>query len=229
MIANNNILGRIRTALGHKETIAPPSRNFVAAPAPVAADTELVQLFCAELTRVGGNVSLAESGAGLKNCLEEILIRERPALVAISDVVVTAHEELLNSLAVNGIDVLIPPQLSASAEFEIYQRELLTANIGVTTADYAIADTGTLVLLSGGECHRLISLLPPVHICLLDSARIFPNLAQLLRHLHSEVYSDKSPPQATTFITGPSRTADIEHILTTGVHGPSRLEVLIAQ
>jgi L-lactate dehydrogenase complex protein LldG len=211
---------RIRAALGREETVRPPVLYLSEGVAPVATDIDLVQLFCDELEKVGGHVSLAATSAELKNCLERILVREMPGLVAVSDVVATTQADLLNTLA---IKILKP----VDTEFETYRRELLSAGIGITTADYAIADTGTLILLSGSERHRLVSLLPPVHICLLDSQRIFPNLTQLLTHLHTHVYSNPSPPQATTFITGPSRTADIEQTLTTGVHGPSRLEVVL--
>ena len=195
-----------------------------------AVGTDLVQLFCEELTKVGGHASVSESSAELKNSLAQILFTEEPILVAVSDLMAALHEDLLTNFEAEGVRFLRPPPLSdqpLATQLETYRRELLSAGFGITMADYAIADTGTLVLLSGGERHRLVSLLPPVHVCLLDSRRIFPNLAQLLTYLHEHVYTDESPPQATTFITGPSRTADIEQTLTTGVHGPYRLEVLL--
>jgi len=121
---------------------------------------------------------------------------------------------------------------------------LFESVLGVTTADFAIADTGTLVLVSernpqpssdrstptaapGGDQHRLISLVPPVHVCLLDTNRIFPNLAELITHVNGKYYRGDEPPLAMTFITGPSRTADIELTLTMGVHGPRELHVLL--
>lgn len=132
--------------------------------------------------------------------------------------------------------------------YEAYKRELFEADLGVTTADFAIADTGTLVLVSGeksgssthgggglkksatpadGEQHRLMSLVPPVHVCLLDSSRILPDLASLLHTVHENRYSTDGSPLAMTFITGPSRTADIELSLTMGVHGPKQVHLLL--
>ena len=64
-----------------------------------------------------------------------------------------------------------------------YSHVLLEASLGITSADYALADTGTLALISGGEQHRLISLLPPVHVCFLDPSRIFASLTELLAHM----------------------------------------------
>ena len=208
------MLARIRRALGRADTATPPSSYLASQFQSQAIRPELVNQFCDELAKVGGHPTVAGSSLELKNCLERIFLREKPALVAVSDVVATAHEELLG---INGPRFVVAPP----------RHELLSVDIGITEADYAIADTGTLVLISGGERHRLLSLLPAIHICILDSKRIFPNLSALLRHLHENVYLDESLPQATTFITGPSRTADIEHVLTTGVHGPGRVEVLL--
>jgi L-lactate dehydrogenase complex protein LldG len=73
----------------------------------------------------------------------------------------------------------------------------------------------------------LISLVPPVHICLLDRTRIVANLTELLSLVHKEFYLTGGPPLAMTFISGPSRTADIELTLTRGVHGPREVHVLL--
>jgi L-lactate dehydrogenase complex protein LldG len=224
-MVSNNILGRVRRALGHEGTIAPfpAARDSVVAGKGIEA-ADLVQLFCDELIKVGGQASVVASREELGDSLGRILSAEKPELVALSDVVATVHKDLFHTLEVDGFRFLSNDLLN---NFEAYKCELLSAGAGITTADYGIADTGTLVLLSGGERHRLVSLLPPAHICLLDTRRIFPNLTALLAHLRTHVYSGDSAPQATTFITGPSRTADIEQTLTTGVHGPYRLEVLL--
>jgi L-lactate utilization protein LutC len=140
---------------------------------------------------------------------------------------------------------------STTGLMESYKLSLFDASVGITTADYAIADTGTLVLLSSkstndtgssksqindagtsgpradGEQHRLISLVPPVHVCLLDRKRIVANLTELLTVVHRDYYSKGGAPLAMTFISGPSRTADIELTLTRGVHGPRQVHVLL--
>jgi L-lactate utilization protein LutC len=105
-----------------------------------------------------------------------------------------------------------------------YSHVLLEATLGITSADYALADTGALALISGGEQHRLISLLPPVHVCFLDPSRIFASLTELLAHMQ---VSYEALPQALTCITGPSRTADIEQTITMGVHGPRAFHVIL--
>ncbi len=108
------------------------------------------------------------------------------------------------------------------------ETDLATADIGITGADFAIADTGTLVLLSGPEQPRLTSLLPPVHIAILEKENIVSNIHALFAKL-GEFYEKNYDELCTciSFITGPSRTADIELNLTLGVHGPGRAIVII--
>jgi L-lactate utilization protein LutC len=105
-----------------------------------------------------------------------------------------------------------------------YRKEdLFTFGVGITSAQAGIAETGTLVLDSSQERNRLVSLIPPVHIAILDASKIFLTLGETLAALESG--PELSP--AITFITGPSRTADIELTLTLGVHGPQELYVII--
>lgn len=101
------------------------------------------------------------------------------------------------------------------------------SGVGITGADYAIADTGTLVLLSGPERPRGVSLIPPVHLAIVRKENILSNIGELFDILNKLCESTEAMPACTTFITGPSRTADIELNLTLGVHGPKELHVLI--
>ena len=105
------------------------------------------------------------------------------------------------------------------------RKDLFESEVGVTGAQAGIAETGTLVLDSAKEKNRLVSLVPPVHIAILDASRIFATLGETLAAMQSG--AEVSP--AITFITGPSRTADIELTLAIGVHGPQQLYVIINQ
>ena len=110
-----------------------------------------------------------------------------------------------------------PLRPSASRLFQI--------EVGVTEAQAGIAETGTLVLDSSVERNRLVSLVPPVHIAILDASRIYATLGETLAMLQG---GDEVSP-AITFVTGPSRTADIELTLAIGVHGPQELYVIVVQ
>jgi L-lactate dehydrogenase complex protein LldG len=98
-----------------------------------------------------------------------------------------------------------------------------TADFGITSADYALADTGSLVLLASPNEARLISLLPPAHIAIVPASRILTGLDELFTILPNPATQTSS----MVLITGPSRTADIEQILVRGVHGPGEIHVVI--
>lgn len=113
----------------------------------------------------------------------------------------------------------------ASSDAPPPAKDLFNFDVGITNAQAGIAETGTLVLDSSVEQNRLISLVPPIHIAILDASRISATLGETL----SALQSGKELSPAITFITGPSRTADIELTLAIGVHGPQELYVIINQ
>lgn len=101
--------------------------------------------------------------------------------------------------------------------------EQAQAEIGVTGCHGAIAETGSLAVLSGRGCSRTVSLLPPVHVAVVRAADLLFSMGEFFAR-HSERIAGAA---GCTFITGPSRTADIELTLTLGVHGPGRVIVIV--
>ena len=97
-----------------------------------------------------------------------------------------------------------------------------SVDLGVTGATAAIATTGTLVLRSDTTGSRSASLLPAVHLCVLAASRIVPTSTDVLAGLGATVM-----PSNLVLITGPSRSGDIETIITVGVHGPPVVEVVL--
>lgn len=103
---------------------------------------------------------------------------------------------------------------------------IAAVTVGITGAQAGLADTGSLVLTGGGQRSGLVSLLPEIHIALLNKQKIQPSLRAWIQGDGKEILT-QSP--YTVLVTGPSRTADIEMTLTLGVHGPGRLIVLCYQ
>ncbi|WP_298036231.1 lactate utilization protein [uncultured Desulfuromonas sp.] len=101
------------------------------------------------------------------------------------------------------------------------------AAAGVTGTNFAIADTGTLVLESTAEAIRLATTLPERHFALLDPRKIVPDGLAAVPHLRD--MHRNGPRNYLAYITGPSRTADIERVLTIGVHGPRELHILLVE
>lgn len=106
------------------------------------------------------------------------------------------------------------------------RRHLGGVDIGFTIADLGIAETGTLVLNCPSEELRLATMISEYHVCLLDKKAIvadgFSAEGQMRKYLHRT-------PDYTAFITGASRTADIERVLAMGVHGPLELHILLME
>jgi L-lactate dehydrogenase complex protein LldG len=97
------------------------------------------------------------------------------------------------------------------------------ATLGVTGCHAAIAETGSLVVLSGPGTPRAASLLPPAHVCVVRRADLVATMGTFFR----ERAADIAVAACCTVITGPSRTADIELTLTLGVHGPGKVMVIV--
>lgn len=101
------------------------------------------------------------------------------------------------------------------------------AQLGITGADYGLADSGTLVIRHGPGRDRTPSVLPPVHVAVLEKNRILPDLDALMMRLRADLAAGKAPDRCITLISGPSKTADIGISLVLGIHGPSEVHVVL--
>jgi L-lactate dehydrogenase complex protein LldG len=104
------------------------------------------------------------------------------------------------------------------------------ATVGITGVDFALAETGSLVVTSRTEGTQLASLAPPVHVALYRRSQLVASLDEVLERLHVASHPDLAPPgRSVVFITGTSRTADIEQILIRGVHGPGEVHAILVE
>jgi L-lactate dehydrogenase complex protein LldG len=113
-----------------------------------------------------------------------------------------------------------PLEKNSGLKFEVTRQLAAEAKFGISQMEWALADTGSLVQNSTSIEQRLVSSLPSIHIALVPTSGILPDMPTLLSKLH---------PKESAYIamiTGPSRTADIERVLTIGVHGPDRLVIV---
>jgi len=107
---------------------------------------------------------------------------------------------------------------------ENLREHLAEIHTGLTWADWGIAETGTLVLDSSSEDLRLASMLSETHVAVLPTSKVLATAGDLEEEMKRLM---QSPPNYLAFITGASRTADIERVLTLGVHGPLELHLLL--
>lgn len=172
--------------------------------------SNLAESFRENLLSIGSNCEIVEDKENAARLIQKIINQRKLKKVAVSDAELIS--EIVNSLEIDG-DFL----RNASKE------NLFETDLGITSAQFGIAETGTLVIESDKEFNRLASLVPPIHICVLETEKIRQTLGEVLREL------EKDLSRSITFITGQSRTSDIELTLALGVHGPAKLHVILIE
>jgi L-lactate dehydrogenase complex protein LldG len=208
--AREAILGSIRSHLSasvpyNEQEV---SRRFSQMNADPSSSASICVQFKTSLEAVDGHCVVVRGEDGIAEALNQIV---RGQYIAISDN--PEVERLLHLTDLEIEELGIAPNA----------HEIFRFDVGISTAQAAIAETGTLVLDSTRERHRLVSLVPPVHIAIIRASQIYRTLGEVLTVIKKE----KEISPAVTFITGPSRTADIELTLAIGVHGPQELYVIV--
>ena len=203
----NPVIENVRRSLGRTEQSPFGSRPDIYPPRqPGPADVE-IDLFLGEIKKLSGvgerlaPDSLAES---LRSLIAEQAIRK----ATLWDTTLLKQLKVADSLLALGVELISPNS---------DKHEMALCDLGVTEADYALPETGTIVLRSSHEKPRAVSLLPRIHL-----AVVLPSA--LRADLH-QVFAEAKDSPYLVFITGPSRTSDIELTTTLGVHGPRNLYV----
>ena len=209
-MSRENVLHKVRTALGRsagQPVEDPPPPRLHLPDVPVEAR---IASFFKCIETLAGKTCLAPSPAEVGAYVERVLAGRKA---------IASNAQILRSC---GVTALAGVE-TGFARAEDVRALASSAACGITGADYALADTGTLVMLSSPQEARLISLLPPVHIAVVERARLLTGLDELLTVLPRPAEQTSS----MVLITGPSRTADIEQILVRGVHGPGEIHVVV--
>jgi L-lactate dehydrogenase complex protein LldG len=220
MTAREQIFGDIRKALRRAvgqpplfETARRSSPELLTAPTlriPLSDRNLYADLFVQKFENLGGKSFRVRNTSAVVPAITELL-KQKSA--------VASNSPFLRKCGVTGLVQVH----SAFTERDELKDACAAADIGITSADYALAATGSLVMLSSASEPRLISLLPPAHIAIFPRSRILANLDELL----SIVPRPADQTSSMVLITGPSRTADIEQILVRGVHGPGEIYAVI--
>ncbi len=189
---------------------------------------EALERFREEFERVAGVFHRAPSLDAVPGLVLQIA-REREARRILSWAPEALGLDLRPSLGAEGLHVTIAPDSDPAAEARARHREeAAEAEVGVTGVDWALAETGTVILVSGRGRPGSTSLLPATHVAVFDRDRLLESLEQvgiILEALHADAARSMSGA-VISFITGPSRTADIELTLTRGVHGPKEVHAI---
>ena len=211
MSARDDIIGRVRRGVAKADYASRRAAAEAALGAPVRGPqpvmaTDLVARFKAKAEYLASTVDV---------------------VVALTDVPVAVAAYL----STNGLgqQAVATPDVGSlkwsGACLQVETRAAVDADkVGISGCFCAIAETGTLMLLSGPETPATVSLLPETHIARVDVSRIVATMEDAFALLRAE---HGSLPRAVNFISGPSRTGDIEQTIVLGAHGPCRVHLIL--
>jgi L-lactate utilization protein LutC len=218
--AFSKVLAAVRAAL-ERESRSPVSHSTASPtfPAtPAARRAELVSQFANELEHVNGHFMGLISPGEVCQKIMALAYEMRPRSVAVGEAVALDLAPIVQTLDRSGIE-LVRCSKCDDGERRALRERLARCDLAVVEAHYAIASTGTLVVVATPGRPGSLTLLPPANVILVDAARVFPDMAAVVSALGPGTITE----HRVAFITGPSRTADIEKMIVLGVHGPKDL------
>lgn len=207
----NLILENIRRSLGRAAPTWPSPRPAIYPPRKAESTEAEIARFLEEVRKLNGiaqPMTTDSVPSALKALTAEQDIRKATAWNTpfLNELQITSY------LSALGVELVAP---------NAGKHDLALCDLGVTEADYLLPETGTLVLKSSAKKPRAVSLLPRIHLAVVRPGQLRPDLHQVFHEARHTPY--------LVFITGPSRTADIELTVTLGVHGPKSLYVWILE
>lgn len=203
--AREEMLGKVRSALKRtmdSDVAAIPATARIAPRRARDSETELSAFF-GEVEKLGGKTRRITELADLHEALKDLVKVEEVKKATVWQTAQLKEWGIEDALRSLGVEVISPYASN---------REVAECELGITGADFALPETGTLGLRSTIEQPRTVSLLPRVHLSLVQKSCLRADLHQVLEEAKRDDYF--------VFVTGPSRTADIELTVTVGVHGP---------
>lgn len=213
--AREEIFSKLKSAEREKPCARPQppvlsERNFTRA--------QMLERFTAELTTLAGAVYQTTNAEDLKRSLSEIAAAE-----GFRQVIVSGNNPPgldIKAFNISGVSVATPADFK---DREALREAAFTVDAGITFADFAVAETGTVGIIFGKDQPRLASIAPPVHIAIVDIEKLYPVYEDVI----AQVFGNKDTISGQfAFITGPSTSSDIQAINFKGMHGPTKVIVI---
>lgn len=203
----NPIIDNVRHSLGRTAQTPLGLRPAIYGSRQTESMDAEIELFLSEIKKLSGigqKLSSSDIDSALKTLVAEQNIRKATVwnTAFLNKLLIAEHLRAL------GVELVSP-----NAE----KHEMAQCDLGITEADFILPETGTLVLHSSTEKSRAVSLAPRIHLAIVRP--------EMLRADMHQVFAEAKDSHYLVFITGPSRTADIELTVTLGVHGPKNLYV----
>lgn len=227
MTSRDKILNKLRAA--RQPFPDAPPRPQAYQPVTAVDDTSpdgLIARFTAELERLMGQVFVVKGDAAARKKILSLLCDQHHAAHVLAwDFAHIPVKGLRDAVEKAGIRVTIPTM------HDDYRAETIEsirdAEAGLTGVDAAAAATGTLIVSTGPGKGRIPTILPPVHIAVVSLDQLVPRIEDWVAGERASGMAAMCNRANAAFITGPSRTGDIEMVLVKGVHGPGTLQVVV--
>jgi L-lactate dehydrogenase complex protein LldG len=246
-----SFLAKIRASLGHRSNArrqvdglfqtTPSSESLVLLERihrrPHAERRELLETLKAAAVPIHLGVRAFADGEQVRRDIRRMVDTTAPEWGSEKSVVIWRHPlidglELPEALSSSDVAVYRPPEISGipldRRTFQAWRRQVEKAYIGVTSADFCLADTATLVLRTRPGQDRFVSLVPSVHVAVIELDRLLADLKELYALLRWDPDQQREGlTRYMGFISGPSKTADIEATMVHGAHGPREVHLYV--
>jgi L-lactate dehydrogenase complex protein LldG len=200
--SKEKILKKVRAALTKRRDFVPEPNN--AEVFNKSSESDLSIVFAESFIRAKGEFFFCENISEFENSIR-LLIKSR----GFENIYAWEKE-------------LEPLLLKSKISFKQDDVDFLNANVGITTCEYLIARTGSMILSSKSASGRRLGIYPPVHIVIANTSQIVDDIRDGLSSMKAK-YKETGLPSMISMVTGPSRTSDIEKTLVMGAHGPKEL------
>lgn len=219
-------LQNIADQLKRPRQTKPPERDVIGVPSfyrehPFGETSAVDQLerFQEEWTALGGEVDVIDHTGQANDVLQHLFAELRPQTV------VTWARDVFHDWELDWLWAQkIVHSLTGTDDF---MEKVIMADIGITTVQSAIANTGTILLHTTDQQPRAVSLLPAIHVALIRESQIVSRMGETFGPLKEA--KGQALPSSVHFVSGPSRSSDIENDLSIGVHGPVTVRVIVVR
>jgi L-lactate dehydrogenase complex protein LldG len=187
--------------------------------AAVGVDPTL-ERFLARAEKLGAKIHRTSSSAEeVARAVAEAVRAEGASSAMVADDFGAGRDDVVRALEAAGVAV-VPGATPEAAD---------PVEAGVTRAAFAVAETGSIGVVGNALQPRLATMLPPVHVALVDRAVLFPSLDDAGAELERLMTPGPDGVRYASLVTGPSRTADVEKTLAVGVHGPRVVHLVLVE
>ena len=187
----------------------------------MSVEREAVSKFGTQVKSVGGHFEHIPDIKDASAYITKIALARNAKRIVLTDDFLSF--EAYTELAKNGT---VEATIYGRSSREDFYKAVRIAEIGVSSVDLAVAETGTLIISTTDESNRLVTALPEIHVAIVPSSKLVSTMKEAAEHISNALRKGREA-LTVSLISASSRTSDIADIVILGVHGPKELHVLL--